>query len=384
MIPLKKEWIAPVIFLFTISSFFNAVPLREFVSKLKRNWALLLFFIVALLGLIYSENLSLGWKNIETKLSLLIFPFVFSISKIELNTVKKKIFTAFLEGTLIAISFGICNVIYNYIQTDILSLFYGKLAYFNHNSYLSLYINLTIILLYSSVLFRKDNLNIPKYTAISLIPFLSIIVGLLASKAGLICLILIHIVSISIWVYKQKKYIIGLGFISSLFLFFFALYFSSAEFKQRIDEFNISVKNNNNRNTSTNARISTWKSSLEIIGNNLLIGVGTGDAQNELDIAHLKNGDLILYKKHLNAHNQFLQTGIATGVIGIVSLLLIVFVILYKGVKLKSNVLILFLLIVFINLLSESMLEKQEGVIFISFFITFFSTLPTSKQETFS
>ena len=384
MIPLKKEWIAPVIFLFTISSFFNTTSLKLFFTKLKSNWALLLFFSVALMGLLYSENLEVGGKNIETKLSLLIFPIAFSIANIDFNIVKKKIFIAFLEGTLVAVFFGICNVIFNYFQTDTLSLFYGKVAYFNHNSYLSLYINFSIILLYSLVLFKKDNLNISKHIAVLLILFLSIIIGLLMSKTGLFCLILIHTINILIWVYKQKKHVIGVTILCSMLLFFVSLYYYSSEFKQRIDEVSLSVTKTNNRNTSTNARFSTWQSSLKIISHNLWLGVGIGDVQSHLDMAHLKNGDLILYKKHLNAHNQFLQTGIATGIFGVLLLLIILFTLFYKAIISKNNALILFLLIVFINLLFESMLEKQEGVIFIGFFIALFSILQSPKQTSIS
>ena len=73
-------------------------------------------------------------------------------------------------------------------------------------------------------------------------------------------------------------------------------------------------------------------------------------------------------KKKLNAHNQFLQTFIGTGIIGFLLLLSITLGAIIKGFINKNYLLILFSLLMILNFLVESMLQAQAGFIFFVFF----------------
>jgi O-antigen ligase len=73
--------------------------------------------------------------------------------------------------------------------------------------------------------------------------------------------------------------------------------------------------------------------------------------------------------KKLNAHNQFLQTFIGTGIIGFVLLLLITIGTLIYGFVKKNYILALFSTLIFFNFLVESMLQAQAGFIFFVFFL---------------
>ena len=76
--------------------------------------------------------------------------------------------------------------------------------------------------------------------------------------------------------------------------------------------------------------------------------------------------------KKLNAHNQYLQTFIGTGILGFVLLLIMtLFLIIYSFFK-KNYILMLFSILISFNFMVESMLQSQAGFIFFTFFLCLF------------
>ena len=74
------------------------------------------------------------------------------------------------------------------------------------------------------------------------------------------------------------------------------------------------------------------------------------------------------YDEKLNTHNQYLQTTIALGMVGFIILVLSLLAPLVQAIKKRNQLYVLFLLLFIINILVESMLETQAGVIFFAFF----------------
>ncbi len=70
----------------------------------------------------------------------------------------------------------------------------------------------------------------------------------------------------------------------------------------------------------------------------------------------------------LNAHNEFYQVFISLGLIGFIFLILSLILPLFFAIKTNNGIYILFLVIVILNFLPESMLETQAGVMFYAFF----------------
>ena len=104
----KDQLIAPFIILAFISSI-AYWKLPEFNRKLWPAIGLMLFFVWYLLGMSYSENLTYGWKDIESKLSFFIFPLMLLLSYQNWN--KEMVFRAkdgLIVGVIVSIviSFG--------------------------------------------------------------------------------------------------------------------------------------------------------------------------------------------------------------------------------------------------------------------------------------
>ena len=63
-------------------------------------------------------------------------------------------------------------------------------------------------------------------------------------------------------------------------------------------------------------RIPIWKSAIKIIKHNFVFGVGPGDASEELLKEYKNAGYTEMCYDNLNAHNQFLEVLLGTGMIG--------------------------------------------------------------------
>ena len=70
------------------------------------------------------------------------------------------------------------------------------------------------------------------------------------------------------------------------------------------------------------------------------------------------------YKSYYNYHNQFLQSWAAAGILCLLLLLLILFVSFKMGIQNKDFILLAITFLISMSFISESMLERQYGVIY--------------------
>ncbi len=119
-------------------------------------------------------------------------------------------------------------------------------------------------------------------------------------------------------------------------------------------------------------RVEFWKASLNVIKNNLIFGVGTGDNKIALD-THYENSDSRLTKQWwLRSHNQYLAIGVSFGLLG---LLIFIFSLVYPIIatkKISDYFYFTFLIMAVFSFLTEDTLESQAGVTFFAFFNAYF------------
>lgn len=129
---------------------------------------------------------------------------------------------------------------------------------------------------------------------------------------------------------------------------------------------------------SLSQRIELWKTSLLIIKDNWLFGIGIGDIK-EVFKDYLEAQDSSISESGLRSHNQYLATLITTGIFGLILLLLSLFYPLFK--KDKISLFMPFFIIIVVSMISEDLLETQAGVTFFAFFICFFLFANKKKQQ---
>ncbi len=133
---------------------------------------------------------------------------------------------------------------------------------------------------------------------------------------------------------------------------------------------------------STTQRIAYWRGAVNIIKENWLIGVGTGDVKKSFDEYYEKTNSSLDKEHRLHSHNQYLTIAVAFGLFGLCWLL---FTLLYPILKEKlwgSYFYMAFILIAMLSFINEDTLETQAGVVFFSFFncLYLFLTPKSDKQ----
>ena len=133
--------------------------------------------------------------------------------------------------------------------------------------------------------------------------------------------------------------------------------------------------------TENDARVRIWSCVPKAIEGQLMFGSGSGDVKDVVVRAYGENGCTDLQQIGFNLHNQYFQTLVALGIVGLFILVLIFAYPLF-GVRfdVATSAALAFLFIVAVNLLFESMIERIAGVMFFAFFYSlFFCVKPQSN-----
>jgi len=122
-------------------------------------------------------------------------------------------------------------------------------------------------------------------------------------------------------------------------------------------------------------RLTLWKSGL-LANTNFLFGVGTGDYKAALNNHFLSQGLTQYAKESFNAHNQFIHSFLSNGMLGVLSLLLLLGRPLYLSVKYQNVLGIMTFFSFFIYGVTEVFLGRYQGVVFFALlnqvFVTYF------------
>jgi O-antigen ligase len=128
-------------------------------------------------------------------------------------------------------------------------------------------------------------------------------------------------------------------------------------------------------------RIEKWKNALECYAQFPFLGTGAGDCSDELMKTYEKNTFEIALKAGYNPHNQYLQTLLTLGPIGLI-LFLAMFAISFYRARRQGNFFLFLLAYAFAaSMITESMLERQTGVFLFTVLLTFFASVNGDMSE---
>ena len=345
--------------------------------QLKKNYwfyTLILFFIVHVLGYWFSENKHDALNAIEIKLGFLAFPIlIFSINYSDIEI--KKIITSFVSGNTLAAFFCLFRATYLYLLENMNAFFYSEFSFFMHPSYFAMYLifaQLIVMLYYPKWLMHLTQLYL-KIGFISLTFLITIF--LCSSKMGLITAFVL-LPSVFTFILYQSGYKKTIVIVLTVFVLgiviaykLFPTPFERLKFAFKVSESISTIDKTDGESTAV--RVLIWQESIKIIKQHFLFGTSAGDANDKLVQAYEQEGMTGALRKKLNAHNQYLQTFIGTGLIGFVILLLMTIGVLVYSIYTKNLLLMLFSALTTSNFLVESMLQAQAGFIFFIFFLCF-------------
>ena len=151
-------------------------------------------------------------------------------------------------------------------------------------------------------------------------------------------------------------------------------YIENPGFKTRIMKVMVAY-NNYERNGDANGssvfqRVEYIKASFEIIKDNPVFGVGTGIVKVFADYYENTNSKL-KPEYRLRSHNQYLAITVAFGVIGLLWFLFSMFYPLFADKRNRNYLYIVFLFIVMLSMFTDDTLETQVGATLFAFFNSF-------------
>ena len=312
----------------------------------------------------------------EVKLSLLVFPLLFSTIDHQWmdKAFVQRLFNLFIAGTILSCLLCIGIALNKYIGgADFTVFYYKELSIFHHPSYMAMYINFAVVIILYKLVSRWNSYSPGwKVSWLALLIFFNVFIITLASKAGIISLGLVYLIAVSYVIARKKfslSWVIGLMLAALAFLYMFFPYSYN-----RMTVARAAVEQEELDKESTEGsvlRMLIWQSSFEILEDHFLFGVGTGDVANALMEKYEEKGITLGVEQRLNAHNQFLQIWLAIGIPGLITLLLMLLLPAWQAFRRYNLVYFLFLFIMAFNFIFESMLEAQSGVVFYAFFNMF-------------
>lgn len=127
-------------------------------------------------------------------------------------------------------------------------------------------------------------------------------------------------------------------------------------------------------------RLGVWECAAEAVAEAPIIGHGTGDADDVMVAKYKERRFLLAEYMQLNAHNQYMQSYLMHGIIGIAVIFSVLLFPFYFAVKEGNWLLIMFLVILFLGFLTEVLFDVQKGLVFFSVFFPILY-LPHTEKE---
>lgn len=377
---------------------FNVVFFKKLNHDKKSIYLVLIILSPLLLDILFfwnNDNLYLGLKSSEKRLTLLFFPlFIIGFRK-QINFNKLIKFYTISMTTIMVVLFIRYTILNNKNFVQYLNGKYlWQMGYDFSNSFdmhapaLNMHISfVTISLLY--LLLKKNRVWYKNafYGFLFLLTFTMVLYinTRIAIINSFLCTLII-ILLITINKKENIKLLIKKLFLYNLAMFlcftiFVSIYphlihkiskesFLNIDMVGRLDE----IENPETTiHGSLVTRLSIWKSSLELAKDNLWVGFGASDSKRELVNYYNQTNQKYLEKFKFPVHNQYLDFLLKFGILGFIVVLSYVFFIGYLGVKINNALMISFFVIFFTSNLTDDFLIRYDGITFSGFWISIFA-----------
>ena len=253
-----------------------------------------------------------------------------------------------------------------------------------HEIYISIFVTISATALLINITKQKTKVKIWITLILCFFLFCQILLG---SKLGLfIYLFVILGFILNIFQKKIKSQLLKYSFFCACFLLIAFASFQNPRMKNEIQKtyhtINATgIKNYDFENNAILDRLSIWINSVDLIKENYMFGVGSGNVKKALSTKLEQKGLKMLASKGYNCHNQFLETFLGLGIFGLLTLILLFVIPLYYSIKNKDLLLFVFVGSMFLFAFVESFLYNITGIMFFAFFYNLLVTRSICKKE---
>ena len=349
----------------------------------------LLYYVCLVIGLLYTGNLKQGFFELEKRLAFALLPLIFFFSDWLTRTKFRNIIFTFIISTCVAITYClIYAIIENYLFGynlfhDIRYNINYQIQWHEHGVYLPYIINMTHVfmgmyivfaiygLVYYSVTAKKQSL-VFRLLQLCLFFYFFYFLLLIGAKMAIINLVLAFLVSLLYWIFhfQGRKY--RIAFI--LVFFVVGIVLTSVVVRQhRFQElihyiYHPEDLKEIHPDNSITARYVILNCSLESIRNNIWWGVGTGDLNDTMNAFYRSKGYDVWADRNYHSHNQFLDSWLMWGLPGLLVFSSMLLIPLYISIRKKYYFYSLFLILIIMSCMTDSVLSGIHGIMFYTFF----------------
>lgn len=364
---------------------------RELPGLLHKKQVLLpvILYVYIVVGFFFSENSRRALSTLSTMLPLILFPvftgtspsisksFIRRISIFFLASVIITLFYAVLHNTIDIFTSGVDHVM-------LLDSYYHKLRSFGltsvyhnwHPTYAAVFVNLGIAILLHLYFFSKQPLSPSQKMGTWLgLLFLSICIFLLDSLIGigtyfvLLLLVIKRGQELSFLNTPSKRLRAVLILVAGVLILYINPMGNDkiASLKNKA----ITITDIQSERNLLTIRLAKWSVHYDIFITKPLFGTTLGDIGDVRKEKYLEKGFNDLALHNYNAHNQYLEIMATLGILGLSVFLMLLF---YPLVKKDADALYLpFLIICLIAFCTESLLQRQQGILFFMFFYSVYT-----------
>lgn len=347
-------------------------------------------------GTTYTENSANGARELILKIPMIGWPLVLVGMERRLSTHRTTILKAFVWSMLLSSLLLLFLAIRDFVFTGESTVFFYK-ALFRWEMvpihYFALFLSFSAALSLDWMLRKRSEEKIGAALGWSLA--LLIFIGMLALSAVRIQWLVLPVLLIMVWIehLRSDRRLALPGIL--LLLFSVAAFTLSPSVQKRLQESLVEwqARNDKMEGFQTNERYYLWSHGTAMIAERPILGYGTGGGNDALNrsLFHEKasfwNGEEMrpLNERRYNFHSAYLQH---LGNHGIPGLLLLLLMLLFPLFKYKEAIGLqgqLFLWACLLSFTTESMLQRQAGLFFFSFFYAWLIVYPVAadlRQET--
>lgn len=366
----------------------------------KKNKAVLVVFLLLFLwqalSLLYNTNLLEGLKNVESKYSLVLLPLVLFTTKITKNLLLSLFKSVVYSITLVSV-FLLMNLYFIYLNTNEIIVYHDFTNVIGlHAVFFSYYVFFNVLLIsflyyktvstlfervvyLISILLSFVVLVIAASKNVLIVTILSVIIGYLISiktrriKAKEVILLLITIVVCGFVFFQTETVKSRLNEVSDL---------GGLEVFEKVKEGTPITESDVNKFNGTTLRLTLWYLGIKTLvhEDRLLIGLTAGDRKDIMNGVFDETGLNPWYFDY-NLHNQFVQSLVEMGIVGLGLYLILLSLLMYRSVKDKNWLLAIFLSAFIIFQMTESVLERNKGIVFFIFIIMLLLKLNPNCDE---
>lgn len=358
----------------------NWIVEADFGSKwqsIKTNYylqAFLAIFAIHILGLLYTTNFEYAIKDLKIKLPLLILPIIIASTK-QLNWAELKYILYSLIISVFASSLYSLSI---YITID-----NENVDTLRNISPIISHIRLSLIICVSFfaivfIIFKSDKKILSAYNIILILiaAWFFVFIGILGARAGYLALLACAAVIFLYQIIAAKKWNYIIVLLIATIILPLLMYKFVPSVSHRINEARNEVNHykagGNPSGHSITQRFEYWKIAKHIIKNNPIIGVGTGDIDDEFKLYYATHDTPIKKEFQFRSHNQYFTILSTFGIVGFVLFMAAFILPYFKGIEKYSFLPTVFIIITMLSMLTEDTLETQAGATFVSYFFSVF------------